>query len=223
MRTGEIGRGCVRTLDQANLLANSTIQNGRYGVFAARGMVKRPLETRGLRVFTQSGPKPDFRHNVVTIPNGRVLLLAQHGAIVHEIIFKSADFPVLPHEDEEINPGILGRSVADWITKCLSGTKFAITEDINEDFGYCLMVHRKPYWLWVGCSGSTDHAYDEDGLDEIVAASIPLESIEWRIWVSAEWGLLSRLLGRDQRSADKSELSDLLKAKLAELPTVAFE
>ncbi|MES2316124.1 MAG: hypothetical protein V4631_01400 [Pseudomonadota bacterium] len=142
---------------------------------------------------------------------------------MHTIRFTSTEFPVLPHEDEELNPGILGRSVADWIKTCLVGGKFEITEDINEDFGHCLMVHRKPYWLWVGCSGLSDHEYPEDGLDESVAASLPLESIEWTVWVSTEWGLLSRLLRRDRRARDRRELLDLLKAKLSALPHVTFK
>lgn len=142
---------------------------------------------------------------------------------MHSIIFTSSDFPVFPHEDEEVNPGILGRSVADWIKKSLAGTKFEITEDITEDFGYCLMVHRKPYWLWVGCSGFSDHPYDEGGLDEIVTSSFPLESIEWRIWVKTEWGLMSRLLGRDHRFAERKALFDLLKARLSALPHVVLK
>lgn len=142
---------------------------------------------------------------------------------MHTLTFTSTEFPVLPHEDDELNPGILGRSVANWIKTSLDGTGFAITEDIDEDFGHCLMVHRKPYWLWIGCAGSSDHDYPEHGLDRAVAAAFPLESIEWRIWVSTEWGLLSRLLGRDRRARDKHELLDLLKAGLSALPHVSFK
>jgi hypothetical protein len=141
---------------------------------------------------------------------------------MHEIIFSSTDFSVYPHEDEDLNPGILGRSLADWIKQSLAGTKFEITEDICEDFGYCLMVHRKPYWLWVGCAGASDYEYEENGLDEKLAASFPLDSIEWRIWVTTEWGLLSKLLGRDRRGRDKEELLDLLKSHLSKLPHVVF-
>lgn len=130
---------------------------------------------------------------------------------------------MLPYEDDELNPGILGRSVADWIKHALSGTRFAISEDIDEDFGHCLMVHRKPYWLWVGCAGSSAHAYPEGDLDEAAAAAFPLESIEWTIWVATEWGLLSRLLGRDHRSRDSRELLALLKARLSALPHVSFK
>ncbi|HEU4687913.1 MAG TPA: hypothetical protein VFS23_06125 [Vicinamibacterales bacterium] len=140
-----------------------------------------------------------------------------------EIVFTSSKFPVVPHEDEGLNPGILGRSVADWIKASLSGTEFEITEDIDEDFGHCLMVHRKPYWLWVGCAGFSDHDYPEGVLDESVAAAFPLESIEWRIWVVTEWGLLSKFLMRDRRADDKAALLDLLKSKLSELPHVAIK
>lgn len=129
------------------------------------------------------------------------------------ISFTSTEFRVIPHEDEEINPGILGQSVAAWIKQTLIGTRFEITEDIKEDFGHCLMVHRKPYYLWVGCTGFSDHEYPEDGLDESVANAFPLESIEWTVWVKTEYGLLSWLLKRDQRKKDKKALFDLLSAK----------
>jgi hypothetical protein len=141
---------------------------------------------------------------------------------MRDIMFHSTGFPVHPHEDEDLNPGILGRSLADWIKECLVGTRFEITEDINEDFGYCLIVHRKPYCLWVGCSGASDHAYAENGLDEEVAATFPLHSIEWGIWVSTESGLLSKLLRRDCRANDKKALLDLLRGNLAKLPHVTF-
>ena len=140
-----------------------------------------------------------------------------------EIIFTSTEFRVLPHEDEGLNPAILGRSVADWIKESLQGTKFEVTEDINEDFGHCLMIHRKPCWLWVGCSGSSDYAYPEGGLDEEVAASFPLESIEWRVWVATEWGLLSKILGRDRRGEDKSEVLRLLRSNLSALAHVTMK
>ena len=140
-----------------------------------------------------------------------------------EIVFTSTEFQVIPHEDEGLNPAILGRSVADWIKESLQGTKFEITEDIDEDFGHCLMVHRKPYWLWVGCSGSSGYTYSEGGLDEKVAASFPLESIEWRMWVATEWGLLSKILRRDCRSEDKAELLGFLRSELSKLAHVTIK
>lgn len=141
---------------------------------------------------------------------------------MRNIIFTSTHFPVLPHEDKELNHGILGRSVADWIKDCLHDTRFAITEDVNEDFGHCLMIHRQPYWLWIGCVGASDHDYDEDGLDEKTAGAFPLASIQWTVWVRAEWGLLSWLLRRDRRASDRREILQLLKARLAALPRTAF-
>lgn len=141
---------------------------------------------------------------------------------MHELTFTSTQFPVLPHEDEKINPGLLGRSLANWIKACLHGTRFEITEDIDEDFGYCLMVHRTPYWLWIGCAGHSDHFHGDNGLDASVAAAFPLASIEWRIFVASERGLLSKLLGRDTRERDKEALLALLKEKLSALPDVVI-
>jgi hypothetical protein len=142
---------------------------------------------------------------------------------MNNIVFNSTDFPVIPHEDDELNPGILGRSVADWIKEILRGTRFEITEDINEDFGYCLMVHRRPYWLWVGCSGFSDYDYPENELTKEIAESFPLESIEWNIWVTSERGYISKLLNKDNRKSDIRELHALLKDKLANKKQVRFK
>ena len=139
------------------------------------------------------------------------------------LIFRSRDFPLVPHEDEGLNPGILGKSLSRWIVRTLEGTRFAITEEIEEDFGYCLMVHRRPYWLWVGCVGTPGRDYPEGGLTETIAAGFPLESIEWRVWVEAEWGLASRALGRDEREKDMGELHALLRERLAAECDVSFD
>ncbi|MHC5038076.1 MAG: hypothetical protein ACYTHM_12235 [Planctomycetota bacterium] len=138
------------------------------------------------------------------------------------ITFTSTIFPVVAHEDENINPGVLGKTLAEWIQRTLKGTRFEITEWIEEDFGYCLMIHRKPYWLWVGCAGATDHEYPVNGLTEEIAASFPLASIEWHVFVATEWGLISRLLGKDNRKADVRELLTLIRKRLEEECDVTF-
>ncbi len=131
-----------------------------------------------------------------------------------EITFRATCFPVVPHEDEEINPGVLGKSLSEWLVEALADTKFPITEEIVEDFGYCLMVHRKPYWLWVGCTGIPDVDFSETGLTEEVARDLPLESVEWIVWVATEMGLLNRWLRRDNRQEDARELREVLVRKL---------
>ena len=130
--------------------------------------------------------------------------------------FKSAYFKVLPFEDDEINPGVLGKSLSSWVAGELKGTEFEIQEEIKEDFGYCLMIKRKPYWLWVGCSGSSNYDYPEGGLTAEIAGEFPIESIEWNVWVTAEMGFFSKLFGDDRKQETKA-LESLLLSKLSEV------
>lgn len=130
--------------------------------------------------------------------------------------FKSSLFNIYPYEDDNLNPAILGKSLAEWVQDVLKESKYPIAEYIEEDFGYCLMVHRKPYWLWVGCCGHSTHDFPENGLSEEIADSFPLDTIEWNLWVATEMGWLSWLLRKDNRKSDSIELFNLLKKKLIE-------
>lgn len=130
------------------------------------------------------------------------------------INFKSTKFKVIPYEDSDINPGVLGKSLSQWIATQLEGSEYEVSEIIEEDFGYCLMVKRKPYLLWIGCSGFSEYQYPEDGLSEEIAEVFPIETIEWSVWVTTEMGWLSKLMGKDNRKAEAKELEYILKDKL---------
>lgn len=130
------------------------------------------------------------------------------------IYFKSSKFKVIPYGGRDINPGILGKSLSEWITSQLKGSKYEVSEVIEEDFGYCLIVKKKPYWLWIGCSGFSEYQYPEEGLSEGIAADFPLETIEWRVWVTTEMGWLSKLLRKDNRKAESMELESILRENL---------
>lgn len=130
------------------------------------------------------------------------------------ITFKSNSFPVIPYEDDELNPGILGKSVSQWVESILKNTSYPITEVIPEDFGYCLMIKRKPYWLWVGVSGTSSYDFPENGLSEEITNDFPLESIKWSVWVRTEAGFLSRLLKKDNRKEESKEVFSLISTAL---------
>lgn len=128
--------------------------------------------------------------------------------------FTSSAFKVIPSEDKNINPGVLGKALSEWIANQLNHSKYEISEVLEEDFGYCLMVKRDPYWLWIGCAGFSDFQYPENGLSEKVAARFPLETIEWSVWVTTERGWLSRLFNKDNRDAEAKELEAMIVKKL---------
>ena len=130
--------------------------------------------------------------------------------------FTNSRIPVIPFEDDDINPGVLGRGLADWLKSQLADTDFPITEVVPEDWGYCAFVRRKPYWLYVGLAGSTRFEWPEAGLTQDIVSSFPLESVKWQLWVKTEMGWLSKLTGSDNRKRDASTLTSLIETKLLE-------
>ena len=70
---------------------------------------------------------------------------------------------------------------------------------IAEDFGWCVMLQRKPFTLWIGCANVDDTPN------------------RWRVFVVAESGLLGKLIG----SADPNEAVARVESQLRELvPTI---
>ena len=65
--------------------------------------------------------------------------------------FRSTRFEIEPGEDEEINPGIYGKQLAEWLKARLEESGYKVEPIINEDWGRCLMCSREPFSLWVGC------------------------------------------------------------------------
>ena len=76
--------------------------------------------------------------------------------------FKSDLFEIEPGEDQEINPGIYGKSLALWLSRQLKAYGYEV-EIIEEDWGRCLICSRSPHLLWVGCSNVYDRRLFKDG------------------------------------------------------------
>jgi hypothetical protein len=107
------------------------------------------------------------------------------GPMLH---FESSAFPIADDEDEETNPGIFGRSLAEWLAKQLEERGTRITGVIAEDFGWCVVVASGPHKLYVACSNSED------------------ERTSWQVFAFAEGGLFRRLLGKDTSGEALNEL-----------------
>ena len=118
------------------------------------------------------------------------------------VTFKSRQFPIEPGEDRDTNPGIFGRSLAGWLAAQLRQGGYTVEEPIAEDFGRLLMIHRKPFMLWVACA-SVDDSPDE-----------------WQVQVVAESGLLGRLKGVDARGP-WSRLCDAVEGSIRRIPDVS--
>lgn len=72
---------------------------------------------------------------------------------------KSSAFPIEAGEDADTNPGVFGRSLANYLAAQMQERGWSVKGVLPEDFGYCVMLARKPLLLWIGCGnrgGRTD-------------------------------------------------------------------
>lgn len=74
--------------------------------------------------------------------------------------FKSTLFDIHVGEDEETNPGVYGKELANWLSTRLREAGYD-TEIVAEDWGWCVVCERDQYLLWAGC-GATYEGWDED-------------------------------------------------------------
>ncbi|WP_434777611.1 hypothetical protein [Neisseria sp. Ec49-e6-T10] len=106
--------------------------------------------------------------------------------------FKSNLFPVIPGEDEKVNPKRYGKKLTEWLAKELSTKGFTIIDVFSEDFGRVIWVKDDDYRLYV-CCGNEDEEIDI-----------------WVVFVSVEGGrFFNRLFGKDTR---KEKMEKLLSA-----------
>ena len=96
------------------------------------------------------------------------------------IEFTSDMFQPIPGEEDETNPGIIGKALAEWLSSKLATNGPAPQEVIPEDWGWLVVAHRKPFFLWIGC------------------ANIQEEHNRWRCFVVAEPNIVQRLFQRIQ-------------------------
>ena len=112
--------------------------------------------------------------------------------------FESTSFPIADGEDDETNPGLFGKSLAEWVAKRLRSRGIAAADVIAEDFGWCVSVPLPPYTGYVACCSVND------------------VGDQWQVFAFVEGGLLRRLIGRDERAVHLASLYSELKACLEE-------
>ncbi|MYN02276.1 hypothetical protein GTP41_09205 [Pseudoduganella sp. DS3] len=116
------------------------------------------------------------------------------------LMFQSTQFDIVQDEDKLTNPGIFGRSLADWVAKELPAHGYqALGEVIPEDFAWCVPVAAADCELYVACANA------EEG---------------WQIYVFADCGLMARLIGRDPRAETVAGLYSAVRAILESAPGI---
>jgi len=72
--------------------------------------------------------------------------------------FKSLAFPIVPGEDDEVNPEIYGLRLAEFVTAELDKQGF-VAEHIAEDWGRCVLIGDAPFESFVGCSSLDENEW----------------------------------------------------------------
>ena len=71
--------------------------------------------------------------------------------------FRSNKFPPYEGEQEQINPGLWGKRLAEYLKQKLTSLAIETEEMVLEDWGCVLPVKNKSFNLWIGCG----HQYGE--------------------------------------------------------------
>jgi len=66
--------------------------------------------------------------------------------------FTSIEFPAYPGEDKEINPGIFGKRLAEFLAEGLRQQGFKDLCIGAEDWGWMVEIENNEFPLWIGCA-----------------------------------------------------------------------
>lgn len=133
--------------------------------------------------------------------------------------FRSDLFAIDPKEDEATNPFCYGRSLAEWVRARFEALGYTPEPVIAEDWGWCVLLQREPFMLWVGCGNDRAEFYGKVTLEEKDSFVPDGRKILWScivgtdvpVWTSFFW---NRLLGRvstdEQVTSVTSQLRDIL-------------
>jgi hypothetical protein len=122
--------------------------------------------------------------------------------ISDHVVFSSPYFRIEPGEDAETNPGIFGRALATWIASQLRSRGVPVEEVIPEDYGRAVIIHHKPFRLWVAC------------------ASLDGETSRWQMFIATEQGLLGKLFGGATFDAELKQFRAHYRALVEAVPDI---
>ena len=72
------------------------------------------------------------------------------------IEFVSDSFPSYPNEDEEINPGIWGKRLAEYLIESLPNHGVTPKEPYPEDWGWEIPIENENFPMFIGCSNQLE-------------------------------------------------------------------
>lgn len=119
-----------------------------------------------------------------------------------QVTFTADFFKPIAGEEEETNPGRYGKALAQWLAERLKERGVSVEGVIPEDFGWVVMVSRKPFLLWLGC-GNTDGS-----------------TTEWSVFPVAEITALQRIFKRTDPAPEIEKLKAHLSVLVPSIPGV---
>lgn len=95
-----------------------------------------------------------------------------------QVTFETDFFRPSSGDDKKTNPGRYGQALAQWFADHLRAHGVEVEGPLPEDFGWIIVVTRKPFLLWLSCGNVDD------------------SETEWMVYPVAEPSWLQRLFER---------------------------
>ena len=116
--------------------------------------------------------------------------------------FRSAKFPAYEGEEEQINPGLWGKRLAEYLVQKLSERGIATEEIIGEDWGWYVPVRNEGFRLAICCG------HQNGGDDEFLCFTDPSTPI------------VKKLFKKIDATAQLTRLTEALQQILASDPEI---
>lgn len=141
------------------------------------------------------------------------------------IFFRSDLFQIDPKEDEETNPFCYGKSLAEWIRTRFQELGYDPEPVIAEDWGWCVMLKREPFLMWVGCGTDRSEFYSAVTPEQKATFAPDGREVTWSclvgtdisIWTPFFW---KKLLGRASTHEQTNVVTHQLQSILNNEPRI---
>lgn len=139
-----------------------------------------------------------------------------------QLHFRSDLFSVDPNEDEETNPFCYGKQLAAWVAAKFQAAGYSPEPIIPEDWGWCVMLERRPFLLWIACGNDRSEFYESVTPEQKPNFVPRADQLKWTCFVGSDvlvWTpfFWQRLFGKASTSEAvarvASQLEQFLKAE----------
>lgn len=134
-----------------------------------------------------------------------------------DYIFQSSLFNIEEGEDENTNPYLFGRELANWLCDQLLIRGYDVDEVFAEDWGWCLMCQTEPYQLYVGCTSILNENLVQRCKDPKSEAEIL-----WHVITFSEKLLIARLWRKIDTKPGLNRLNGDLQDILNSNPSISW-